>query len=106
MRSLLDECIDEHLRHQFIGHDCQTARYAGFKGVQNGKLLLAAESAGFEVLVTVDQNIADQQNFSMRRIALLILGARTSRLADLSQLVPFALEALGSIKPGQVIRVS
>jgi hypothetical protein len=29
MRVLLDEGVDERLRHLFHEHDCQTARFAG-----------------------------------------------------------------------------
>ncbi len=36
---LLDECVDEQLRHHLPGHECQTARYAGFAGLENGDLL-------------------------------------------------------------------
>jgi hypothetical protein len=102
MRILLDECVDERLRHLFNEHDCQTARYAGLAGLKNGALLLAAEAAGFEVIVTVDQNIPDQQALTRRRISLLILCGRTNRLSDLRPLVPAALDALISIKPGDV----
>jgi hypothetical protein len=38
-------------------------------GLKNGRLLDAAEAAGFDVLITVDQNIPDQQNLTGRRIA-------------------------------------
>jgi hypothetical protein len=57
MRLLMDECVDERLRHSFPEHDCQTARYAKLAGLKNGELLSAAEAAGFDVLVTVDQSI-------------------------------------------------
>jgi hypothetical protein len=77
VRLLIDECIDERLRHLFAGHDCQTARYARLNGLQNGQLIVAAEAAGFEVIVTVDQNIPYQQNLGVRKIALLILCAPT-----------------------------
>lgn len=106
MRLLLDECIDERLRHSFAGLDCQTARYAKLAGLKNGELLSAAEAAGFEVMITVDQNIPNQQNLTNRRIALLILCAPTNRLADLRRLIPTALEALKTIRPGEVIRVT
>lgn len=105
MRLLLDECMDERLRHRFTEHDCQTARYAGLAGLKSGKLLSAAEAAGFEVMVTVDQNIPDQQNLSRHSIALMILCAPTNRLRDLERLVPAARAVLASIRPGQVIRV-
>ena len=105
MRLLLDECVDERLRFLFSNHDCLTARYVGLAGLKNGALLLAAETAGFEVLVTVDQNIPDQQNLSSRRLSMLILCAPTNRLIDLQQLVPIAVAALDSIEPGQVIQI-
>lgn len=79
MRVLPDECIDGRLRHAFAGHDCQTARYAHLAGLKNGRLLLSAESAGFDVIVTVDQNIPDQQNLADRSIGLLIICAPTNR---------------------------
>jgi hypothetical protein len=34
MRILIDECIDERFRNSLIGHDCQTARYAGLAGLK------------------------------------------------------------------------
>ena len=86
-------------------HDCQTARFANLGGLKNGRLLEAAEEAGFDVLITVDQNIPDQQNLTGRKIALLILYARTNRLRDLSQLAPAAVSAIASIRPGDVARI-
>ncbi len=105
MRLVLDECVDEDLRHRFAEHDCRSARYAGLAGLKNGKLLAEAEAAGFDVLITVDQSIPEQQNWRDRRLALLILVGRTNRLADLDKLVPLALIALRTIQPGEVIRV-
>ena len=64
MRLLPDECIDEQLRFLFPGHDCQTARFADLAGLKNGVLLEVAEAAEFEVPITADQNIPDQQNLA------------------------------------------
>jgi hypothetical protein len=69
MRLLIDECVDERLRFLFPGHDCQTARFANLAGLKNGRLLEAAEAAGFDVLITVDQNIPDQQNLTGLRMS-------------------------------------
>jgi predicted nuclease of predicted toxin-antitoxin system len=106
MRLLIDECIDERLRNLFPGHDCQTARYAKLAGLKNGELLSAAEAAGFDVLVTVDQSIPDQQNLKGRTIALMILIAPTNRLRELRALIPTALTTLSAIRPGEVKHVS
>jgi predicted nuclease of predicted toxin-antitoxin system len=105
MRLLLDECVDERLRLLFPGHDCQTARFARLAGLKDGPLLDAAESAGFDVLVTVDQNIPDQQNLSGRRISIVILLGRTNRLGDLKPLAGATLSAIASIKLGRVLRI-
>lgn len=61
MRLLLDECVDQQLRHHFKGHECQTVRYAGLAGLENGELLRAAEAATFDVLLTVDRGFEYQQ---------------------------------------------
>ena len=106
MRLLIDECIDERLRHLFPEHDCETARFAELSGLTNGELLDAAESAGFEVLITVDQGIPHQQNLAGRKISILILCAPDNRLRNLEILVPAALAALQGIKPGDVIRIA
>lgn len=105
MKILFDECIDQKLRLLFAGHDCQTAAYAKLAGLKNGVLLAAAESAGFEMMITTDQEIPYQQNLRERRIAILILCAPTNRLADLKRLVPTALSALNGVTPGQVLRI-
>ena len=47
MRLLTDECIDPRLRLLFPHHDCQTAGFANLAGLKNGRLLDAAQAAGF-----------------------------------------------------------
>jgi hypothetical protein len=105
MRVLLDECIDETLRHSMIGHDCQTCRYAGLKGLTNGRLLDAAEQSGFEVLITVDRHMRYQQSLQDRKIALVVLETRTTNIDDLLTLVPDVLTALEGLKPGDIVRL-
>jgi hypothetical protein len=105
MRILLDECIDERFRILFPDHDCQTARYAGFAGLKNGELLVAAEKAEFDAFLTVDQGIEYQQSLSGRKIAAIIIRAKSNRLKDLLPLVPRCLALLSSIHPGQVVTI-
>jgi predicted nuclease of predicted toxin-antitoxin system len=105
MRLLIDECIDQRLRLLFPSHDCQTAGFANLAGLKNGRLLEAAEAAGFDVLITTDQSIPDQQNLARRRISLIILCGPTNRLQDLEPLVSAAVSALRSIGRGEVVRI-
>ena len=76
MRVLLDECVNEGLRKYIRGHDCQTVRYAGFAGLENGELLSAAEAAKFDVVLTVDRGFEYQQNLQHRKIAIVICCGR------------------------------
>lgn len=62
--------------------------------------MAAAEAAGFEVIVTTDQEIPFQQNLSALRIAIVILCAETNRLATLIELIPDVRRALGDLQPG------
>ncbi|MEQ1473452.1 MAG: DUF5615 family PIN-like protein [Candidatus Acidiferrum sp.] len=105
MRVLIDECIDERLRNSLSEYDCQTARYAGLAGLKNGELLSAAEAAKFDVFVTVDQSIEYQQNLSGRRIAIVVLRAKSNRLADLLEHLPVLLDGIGTIQPGQIVKI-
>jgi alkanesulfonate monooxygenase SsuD/methylene tetrahydromethanopterin reductase-like flavin-dependent oxidoreductase (luciferase family) len=45
----------------------------GWDELVNGDLIKAAESAGFDVMVTGDQNLVYQQNLTSRRVALVVL---------------------------------
>jgi hypothetical protein len=105
MRILVDECIDERFRNSFPAHDCQTARYAGLAGLKNGDLLTAAETAGFDVFLTVDQGFEYQQNLTARKLAIVIFRAKSNRLKDLLPLVPACLAHMKSIQPGQIVTI-
>ena len=103
MRILIDECIHHRLRDYLPGHECATARHAGLGGLKNGALLDAAESAGFDVLLTVDRGIEFQQNLRRRQIAIIIFRPKSIRLQDLLPHIPACLTHLESIQPGQII---
>ena len=105
MKLLLDECTPARLKWDFQEYDVQTVDDAGLKGLKNGELLRTAISNGFDVLITVDQNISFQQNLTDLPISIVILVARSNRYDDLRLLIPEVLEALLTIQAGNVIRV-
>lgn len=106
MRILLDECVPRRLRQELPGNDVRTVPEMGWSGKKNGELLQLMNGQGFEVLVTVDQNIRLQQNLQGAGIAVVILIASSNRLADLVPLAPSALASLGSIKPGDIVEIT
>jgi alkanesulfonate monooxygenase SsuD/methylene tetrahydromethanopterin reductase-like flavin-dependent oxidoreductase (luciferase family) len=68
-RVLLDEGVPIGVRSLFIGFRVDTAAELGWAGLANGDLIEAAEQAGFDVMLTADQNISYQQNMTGRRLA-------------------------------------
>jgi hypothetical protein len=83
VRVLLDEQLPRQLAPVLIGHEVRTVQQESWKGLKNGALLDAAESAGFTVL----------------------LCAASNTLEDLLPLVPSALKAIQEVRRGHVIRV-
>jgi hypothetical protein len=82
VRVLLDECIDWRLARHIVGHDVRTARQMGWSSIKNGELIALA-STSFDVFVTVDRNLAFQQNIDNLPVAVIVLRAKSNRLADL-----------------------
>jgi predicted nuclease of predicted toxin-antitoxin system len=106
MRILLDECVPRRLRRELPGHDLRTVPEMGWSGKKNGELLRLMVADGFEVFLTVDQDLRYQQNLTGAGIAVIVLVAASNRLADLVPLIPSALAALGSIQAGDVLEIS
>ena len=106
MRVLIDECAPSALRHALArhGHHCRTVQELGWSGKKNGDLLKLAEDA-FDVLITIDTNLRYQQNLIGRKIAILLLAARSNRLDTLSTYFSACAQVLESIKPGDFVEV-
>ena len=70
MRILLDENVPEGLIMDLVDHDCHHVSKLGWSGIKNGKLLSIAEESGFDVLLTPDKGMPNQQRMQGRSIAL------------------------------------
>jgi predicted nuclease of predicted toxin-antitoxin system len=104
MRILLDESLPRKLRLELPGHEPDTVQKQGWAGLENGALLRAA-SREFQVLITGDQNLEFQQNPKALPIAVIVLVAVDNRMETLRPLIPALLEALQTIRPGELRRV-
>lgn len=102
MRLLLDECIDRRLAKELSGYIVETVPRMGWAGLKNGDLLALAEKQ-FDIFITVDRNLAFQQNLPKFNISVVVLRAPTNRLADLKPLVPAILASLPTLKTGQIV---
>lgn len=104
MKVFIDECVDWRLSRELAGHEVKTARQMGWTSIKNGELLALAANE-FEVFVTVDRNLSFQQNLPAFAIAVVLLRARSNRLADLRRLIPELLAAVSTAKKGVVTYV-
>ena len=105
MRILLDECLPRRLARALTGHEVKTVPEMGWASIKNGELLSRADGH-FDAFLTIDRSLSFQQNISRFRLALLVLHAKSNRLADLEPLVPQILAALTSASPGKTIHIS
>jgi hypothetical protein len=70
---LFDQGTPVPLRAALVGLEVETAFELGWASLENGALLAQAASAGFNVLVTTDQNLKYQQNLASRKIAIVVV---------------------------------
>ena len=101
MKVLLDECVNQRLARDYIGHEVSTVEQMGWKSKENGELLALAAKA-FDVFVTTDRNLSFQQNVQNLGIAVVVMTAHTNRLADLRRIVPALLKVMPFLKKGEV----
>jgi hypothetical protein len=90
-------------RHLVDHHTVTESRARGWERAGNGELLTLAEEAGFEVLVTTDQNLSYQQNLTSRKIAIVVLGKGQWSL--IKPHIPQIVAAVNAATPGSFTEV-
>jgi hypothetical protein len=99
VKVLLDVCTPVQVRQALPGHEVHTAVKMGWGEFENGKLLQAAESAGFDLFIICDKNLRGQQNLAGRRLAILELW--TNHRPTLEQHFVLIRQHLESMRPGE-----
>jgi len=103
MKIILDESVPQKLRLLIDGHTVVTVAFQGWSGLKNGALLAAAEEAGFELLITADQEISYQQNLAGRKLAMLVLS--TNNWDCIKSAAAQIVAAIGTVQPGSYTEV-
>ena len=106
MRVLLDECVPKAFGRAITGHFVRIVLQEGWAGKRNGELLALMASAGFEVLLTVDQGVRHQQNLAAAGVAVVVMVAPSNDINDLLPLVPGVLTALTAVRPGDAVEAT
>jgi predicted nuclease of predicted toxin-antitoxin system len=98
MRILFDHNAPVPLRYSLRDYTVATTAERGWDRLANGKLLDAAEDAGFDILLTADKGFQHQQNLTYRRIAIVILSR--GNWPDVRMSIPRILDAIKAAKGG------
>ena len=105
MRLLLDENLDERLRYSFpTPHSVETVRFRKWEGHLDGSILQLARSE-FDILITADQKLTEEQVVSEDDGAVIVLHGKTNRLVDHLTMLPEVLAEIESIERGQIVRI-
>jgi hypothetical protein len=71
--------LDEDVPHKLVPflsrHDVQTVVSMKWGGIKNGALLMLIEREGFNVFLTGDKNMVNQQRLDGRTFAVLVMSA-------------------------------
>jgi hypothetical protein len=106
VKILLDHCVPKPFKQELLNHEVSTAREMGWEALTNGALLEEAQRHGFEVFITVDQNIRYQQNLKDRSIAVCVLVSNGITIEKLRPLVPKLEMLLPGVTSGIVYEVT
>jgi predicted nuclease of predicted toxin-antitoxin system len=104
MKVLLDECLPKRLSRELAGHEAVTVFMMGWAGVKNGKLLELI-AAHFDVFVTIDGGLEDQQRLENPPFGIIVLHAPTNKIEDPRPLAPEILRVLARIRHGELAHV-
>ena len=87
------------MRQALPDHEVHTAAKFGWGALENGALLQAAETAGFDLLIICDKNLRYQQNLAGRRLASLELW--TNHRPTLERHFPPIRQSADTMQPGE-----
>jgi hypothetical protein len=96
--------VTRKLRRELVGYVVTTVQGAGFSGYTNGRLLKRLEG-DYDVLITMDGSMPSQQLVAAYKIGVIVLRARSNRIADLKPLTPQILAAIAAITLGQLVHI-
>lgn len=106
MKLLLDENLPHKLRTLLGGHDCYTASWMGWSGIENGALLRLAADHQFDAFISTDRGLEHEQNQATLPLAVVVLLAKDNKLSTIERAVPDLLTALAALTPRTFVKVS
>ena len=102
---LIDESLPVELADELQVYDVVTVHKQGWLHLRNGMLLRAGVRAGFTTILTADSKLKYQQNLAKIGIGAVVVVHVRNRIEDLRPLVPQIIDAIATVKIGQVIEI-
>src|SRR5687767_3860314 len=96
MNVFVDECVTKRLMPYLTGHYFVHATDTPQRSTKNGALLRAI-ALDFDVLLTTDRHLSEQQNLQTFPLAVVVMRGISNKIEDLLPLVPGTLAALEQI---------
>ena len=96
MKLLLDENLPRKLKKDLSDFEVFSVQEVGWGGKQNGELLELMIKNDFDVLITADKNLHNQQNFKKYPIPVIVLSALLITYEHLAPLTPKVRELLNA----------
>jgi hypothetical protein len=100
LKVLFDEGVPRQLVSRVTDHGISTVKSQGWLGIKNGTLLALLEANGFQVFVTNDKQMVNQQQLVGRSFAVLFLS--TNHWETMEPHVPAIVSAIDNAQPGTV----
>jgi hypothetical protein len=104
MRVFLDACVDPRAVELFAGHEARTAFDVGWNRYQD-HVLLRLIQGHYDLFVTIDQGFEFEHNLKDFTFGFLIIHVRKNKVQFYRPLAAQISEAMGRVKPGEVIHV-
>jgi len=94
VKVLFDQGMNPRVRNALPGHETAHAFHIRWNLSRDVDLLPLAERSGFQVLITTDKKMRDQQNNKKRLISLIVLSSnRTIKIRSAYQRILEAVES-------------
>lgn len=107
MKILLDENMPTKVKYDFgEGFEVRTVRDMGWLGKKNGELLGLAAFNGFDIFITLDKNLKNQQNLNKVNLKFVVLLAPNNKHQTLQPYIDKIKTLFNNIEIPKFLEVS
>ena len=85
---MLDECVTKRLKKYLEEFKVFTVRELELSGIKNGKLMAYCVENKFDILITIDKNLMNQQNLDKYTVTIVVFNCFTSKIEELITFLP------------------